>query len=341
MLSVSVALATCNGEEFLARQLRSIADQTEPPDELVVCDDVSTDGTLRVLADFARGSAFPVRVHVNERRLGYRANFMNAAARCDSDLIFFCDQDDVWLAHKVASVRAAFSDPETLLAYHNAAVVDRGEVRSTSLTDAATENEKLSRRPMHPWHFSLGLVQAFRSSLRAFDDLWPHSRDHVFDGDQRLAHDQWYFFLALAFGKARFIDDELLLYRQHGANTFGAGKRRGAWRKLLDRFPHGADADVRGMAAAQRRAEILRIAASRLPPEKRERVVDLAVRYDELADRLGRRHATYTRASLPARAAALRASYRADDYRGNPWAFDWRSIPRDIVAGVIQGGVER
>src|SRR5262245_36051875 len=46
---VSVALATYNGARFLEHQLTSIACQTRPPCEIVVCDDGSTDETLQIL----------------------------------------------------------------------------------------------------------------------------------------------------------------------------------------------------------------------------------------------------------------------------------------------------
>ena len=87
MPSVSIALATHNGEKYLAAQLESLSRQTTLPAELVVTDDASVDRTRDVLGEFAATAPFPVRLHQNETRLGYRANFMRAAALCGSDLI--------------------------------------------------------------------------------------------------------------------------------------------------------------------------------------------------------------------------------------------------------------
>jgi glycosyltransferase involved in cell wall biosynthesis len=50
--NLSVAMCTYNGERFLREQLDSIAAQTRLPDELVVCDDHSTDQTVAILNDF-------------------------------------------------------------------------------------------------------------------------------------------------------------------------------------------------------------------------------------------------------------------------------------------------
>ncbi len=55
---LSVAMCTYNGARYLREQLESIAGQTRPPDELVICDDCSDDATDRIVRDFANGSFF-------------------------------------------------------------------------------------------------------------------------------------------------------------------------------------------------------------------------------------------------------------------------------------------
>ena len=48
-MTISVALCTYNGEKYIEEQIRSILEQTMPVDEIVVCDDGSTDGTLQII----------------------------------------------------------------------------------------------------------------------------------------------------------------------------------------------------------------------------------------------------------------------------------------------------
>ena len=74
--SVSVAMATYNGARYLPEMLASVAGQSRLPDELVVRDDGSEDGTVALLEDFARQAAFPVRILERGTRLGYAQNFM-------------------------------------------------------------------------------------------------------------------------------------------------------------------------------------------------------------------------------------------------------------------------
>ncbi|MCA1727567.1 MAG: glycosyltransferase, partial [Actinobacteria bacterium] len=110
--AISVALCTYQGQPFLLEQLASIMGQTRPPDEVVVCDDGSTDSTLSLLERFRADAPFPVRIHRNPERLGFVANFEQAIGRCRGDVILLCDQDDVWHRRKLAAVERAFvEDP--------------------------------------------------------------------------------------------------------------------------------------------------------------------------------------------------------------------------------------
>ena len=93
---ISVAMCTYNGERFLAQQLVSIAQQSRPPDELVVCDDGSTDRTVAMIREFAVSVRYPVRVFENEHNLGVAANFERAIRLCEGNLIALADQDDIW-----------------------------------------------------------------------------------------------------------------------------------------------------------------------------------------------------------------------------------------------------
>jgi len=92
---ISIALCTYNGEAYLSDQLASIVKQTQQPDELIACDDGSTDNTLQILDQFSGEAPFPVRVYLNQQRLGPTKNFEKAISLCSGDFIFLSDQDDV------------------------------------------------------------------------------------------------------------------------------------------------------------------------------------------------------------------------------------------------------
>ena|SRR2546421_3140447 len=91
-----VAMCTYNGARHVREQLESFAAQTRlPADELVICDDCSTDQTINILPDFGAGASFPVHIQVNKFNLGSTKNFEQAISFCHGDLIALSDQDDV------------------------------------------------------------------------------------------------------------------------------------------------------------------------------------------------------------------------------------------------------
>jgi glycosyltransferase involved in cell wall biosynthesis len=81
-MTISVAMCTYNGSRFVRKQLASIDAQSGMPDELVICDDRSTDGTGEILEEFAERARFPVGIIVNSENLGSTKNFERAISIC-------------------------------------------------------------------------------------------------------------------------------------------------------------------------------------------------------------------------------------------------------------------
>ena len=219
MGSVSIAMATLNGARYLEVQLHSIAAQSRTPDELVVCDDGSTDETVNLIERFARTAPFPIRIARNSERLGYKRNFIKAANLCRGELIAFCDQDDVWAQNKLQRIISAFKDPEVLFAFHNATVVDarRSPVGQTFARTTATLYSPLD---LPPWTIIPGFSQVFRRSLLRYSHLHDQSVD-VYCPSEVMPHDQWFLFLASVLGTAAYLPERLAQYRQHRANSSG------------------------------------------------------------------------------------------------------------------------
>lgn len=92
--TISTAMCTYNGEKYLREQLESIARQTLLPNELVVCDDCSSDETVEIIQDFSRNAPFSVRLMINENNLGFAKNFEKAITLCSGEIIVLSDQDD-------------------------------------------------------------------------------------------------------------------------------------------------------------------------------------------------------------------------------------------------------
>ena len=99
----SVAMATYNGAEYIVEQLESIRTQTMAVDEVIICDDCSKDDTVAVVQKYIEEHDLTDtwKIEVNEKNLGYASNFIGAAMKTTGDLIFFCDQDDVWVPDRI------------------------------------------------------------------------------------------------------------------------------------------------------------------------------------------------------------------------------------------------
>lgn len=97
---VSILVATYNGEKYLRKQLDSIINQTYENIEIIIQDDGSTDGTFRILQEYA---ADDPRIHAiqNKSNLGILKNFYSLISKCDGEYIAISDQDDIWEINKI------------------------------------------------------------------------------------------------------------------------------------------------------------------------------------------------------------------------------------------------
>jgi rhamnosyltransferase len=284
-MRISVAMATYNGEAYLREQLESLSAQTRLPDELVVTDDGSVDRTLEILRDFAHRAPFPVRVYPCERNLGYTRNFLKAARLCTGDWIAFCDQDDVWLPAKIATVERYASKRGVLLIVHSAESVDK------TLTPTGTRYPDFPRYGVYrqlqlpTWWIVEGFVMAFRADLML---VLPDQDGERFYGLPSMprGHDAAICRLARILGDVVVLPDRLALHRWHGASiTTGGlpddirGIRRS--RTLLRRVKKalaalGPEPCVQGSRDALNQAKIYRYLAERQSSEDWRRKLLLA-----------------------------------------------------------------
>lgn len=205
-MRVSIAMATYNGAQYLREQLDSLAAQTRPPDELVVTDDGSTDSTLEILADFAKSAPFPVRLFENPINLGYNKNFEKAAKLCTGDIVFFCDQDDVWLPQKIDTVVNEFCRSKDIMVVMNDANVTDSLLNPKGFTQFY--NIRLSGLTLE--YFNTGCCSAHRKCWQELALPLP---------DEAPYFDMWINLFAKDCGLALFIPRPLQLYRRHGENA--------------------------------------------------------------------------------------------------------------------------
>lgn len=224
MTSVSIAMCTYNGAEFLQQQLDSLANQTCQPNEIIICDDDSKDLSVAIAQSFAvQHPEITVQVVQNTQNLGYIKNFEKAISLCTQDIIFLCDQDDLWQPEKIEHMVAVFeAEPEVGLVLHNFCWIDENNQPYPGPIDTyGTQKLSAEQLPqeikansidvfMQPYPRAwCGCMMAYRRSLN--DVVLP-----IFPGK---GHDDWILKILAPITQTRFLASPLVHYRMHQQNT--------------------------------------------------------------------------------------------------------------------------
>jgi glycosyltransferase involved in cell wall biosynthesis len=247
-------MCTYNGAQFLDEQLASIVAQTRLPDELVICDDCSTDKTRALLTTFAATSPIKIKLKINQVRLGSTKNFQQAIRLCEGDIIALCDQDDIWLPEKLAWTEDAFTTNAIDLVFTDGELVDEhGNNLDYRLWEAYrvdanklssdTAYELLDRREA-----ITGATMAF---LSCYKELVLPIPENI-----PLIHDGWISLMIAHVGVLYPIDKPLIKYRQHSAQQLGAPLKNFDTRPGLiesARRETDFDQELRRMEAAHQR----------------------------------------------------------------------------------------
>ena len=218
-MKISVCIATFNGGRFVREQMMSVLPQLGEEDEIVVSDDCSTDDTITILESFHDPRIF---IFQNDGRHGFIWNFENALKKATGDMIFLCDQDDIWKPNKVETVLAALQNHDIVL--HDAEIVDKDGNKTGILY-----SEGLHRRKgfwCNLWKTRwLGCCMAFRRNVLEYALPFPH---HI------VGHDGWISAVGLAKFDYYYIPDVLMWYRRHGENASTAsGESHNSWYYML------------------------------------------------------------------------------------------------------------
>ncbi len=275
MSRCSVAMCTFNGARYLPAQLDSIAAQKRPPDELVACDDASTDGSQEILRRFAVQAPFPVRLYCNSENAGVTANFESAIQRCEGDWIALSDQDDVWHPSKLELLEAALAGAEPVGAvFTDADVVDETlRPLGYSLWDAIEFDRRrrgLARAgrllDVLLWrNVVTGATLAFRAEQRHL----------ILPIPAAWMHDAWLALILAATVRVVPLASRTIQYRQHVHNRIGAQRPTlsARLRRLLATRPSGYLIQRRQLEAATERLERLAsLGSASLHPDALSRI---------------------------------------------------------------------
>ncbi|MDD5016803.1 MAG: glycosyltransferase [Eubacteriales bacterium] len=250
MPEISIAMTTYNGERYIKTQLQSIFNQTRQADEVVIFDDCSTDRTADVVEAFIKENGLNNwTFKVNSRNIGFIENFYQAVLHTTGDIIFLCDQDDVWHHDKVERMEHLFYTHKDI------------KVLNTGFREINEEGEEVPLKTrFNRSNHNLIRGNIRRGSLKKFgfdDIIWRNispgctaafvkeCRALFVDHYSKLCPHDWELNIYGAIlNGLYFYNEELIDYRIHSDNTIGLIKL-----SMASRFSMNADLDKRTVRA--------------------------------------------------------------------------------------------
>lgn len=210
---VDILMATYNGEAFVEEQVRSIINQTYTDWRLLVHDDGSTDKTMEILHRLAQEEERVVLIEDGVKHLGVARNFIHLAKQSTAAYCMFCDQDDVWLPHKVERMVHAIEQYEQSVpqvVYTNAFLWNpkQGIISDkNTLTYPTTLRQTL--------FLNTGIQGAAAIFNRAMREVIVEPLSFY------AMHDHVLLLAGICFGEVHYLHESLMYYRQHEHNVTG------------------------------------------------------------------------------------------------------------------------
>lgn len=219
---ISVAMTTYNGEKYILEQLNSIFNQNLQPDEVIICDDGSTDQTLPLIQNFIESNNLTGkwRLIKNDQSIGFINNFLKAINLTNGDVIFLSDQDDIFIQSKFRTMMEYFEQfPECMVLNANYSMIDH---ESKNIENYRLKPPK-RRRKIEKLDFRTflynsnypGFSMAFRKNIK--------EEIKYLDLDNIYGHDILINLIGLQKMGCYAIPDILSNYRIHTSNTSGVG----------------------------------------------------------------------------------------------------------------------
>lgn len=214
-MKISLVLSTYNGAKYIIPQLDSLKNQTRKIDEVIIRDDLSTDETYSIIEKYIVENSLDWSLIRGEENLGWRDAFYELTRLSSGDIIFFCDQDDIWHEKKIEIMSECFNDNDIHLL-----VADEVRFQYNEIP--------------HKWEIGSLTISKFDTRF-----TWPYIQRPgcVFAFDRRLkniymsvyrkgdAHDLLVWQIAGVLDSIWHIDFNAILFRRHDSNSTPSGVR--------------------------------------------------------------------------------------------------------------------
>ncbi len=220
--TITILMATYNGEKYVSHQLDSIIGQTYTNWQLLIRDDGSKDETMTIIEHYKKQHPDKIKLVENGgSNVGSLLNFAKLLqSAANSQYIMFCDQDDEWKQDKIEITFLKMKELESqndiqypTLIFTNFQYVDDNMNIIASKKDFEINRIKkfgfpqlLAQNPVY------GCTTMMNRALADKVGVIPPQADF---------HDHWIALVAAAFGRTYYMKEKTVLYRQHESNVSG------------------------------------------------------------------------------------------------------------------------
>lgn len=196
-MTISVVIATYNGEKYLREQLDSILCQTLMPDEIIVSDDASVDSTWQILGEYSSRYSSLIKLYRNKRGTGSPCkNFRIGFSYAKYDIIAPSDQDDIWEPNRLERLCSGLSNDVDIV-YGQDYVLSNGEIVKD------------------PWHLETLDVVLFRNRLKGHTCIFRRSLLNLYQYADGVSWDYVLCLYGYYSGRIKELNDYLVTWRRH------------------------------------------------------------------------------------------------------------------------------
>lgn len=206
----SICMATHNGESFVLKQLKSIADQISAKDEIIIVDDASYDNTL---SEIQKLNDHRVKLIKLDKNVGHVRAFEKALEKTNNEIIYFADQDDIWTFNKHLKVSDKFAkETDACLVVHSLSLINE--------EDAMLNENWLQFSDLNINGYRLMLSEFFHAKVFGSSAAFKRDLLNLMLPFPKFvyAHDHWLTICASFCGQTSFMEDRLVLRRIHEKN---------------------------------------------------------------------------------------------------------------------------
>lgn len=224
---IDILLSTYNGEKFIEQQIESLLKQTYTNWNLIIRDDGSTDGTKEILYRYTQKYPNKISADIsNSSNMGVIRSFEVLLQKSQSDYIMFCDQDDIWLPHKIELSLIRMQQLEMQYGSNKPIMIH---------TDLTVTDANMTTLDKSFWHYANIRPQILNNNIKYLSVcnsatgctimLNKAGKDISLPFPPNiLMHDSWIASNICRHGIVEAIPKSTILYRQHHSNTLGANK---------------------------------------------------------------------------------------------------------------------